>query len=294
MHHRRHTGPGRPEFDPPSSWKIVHYMHFILSILTLTYVAIAAFSYTESNLRSPRFKDLENGWGYYLVIVGLSVYPAISMIHWFTAWRYDLSPTDVFIGEIFIMALWLLGLAGEVLALISYISVGAHTETARFRSVVRIAHGLALGAFPLFILGSLVTLSASYRQFREARASSAKYTRRPTRQTDVEAANLRLNLDLTPTFDGRPSSSGSETQALRGTDSQSRDQHASGHTRTESGSSTLTRDERVAQNVDAVTAPPTYWYATSSRAREREGSAGGSRPQTRTHNSSDTLPLYNP
>ncbi|KAF3925547.1 hypothetical protein ABW21_db0201563 [Orbilia brochopaga] len=261
MHHARYTGPGRPRFDPPSSWVSIHYMQFIFSILTLTYVAIAANSRTGAGTDSPKYKDIENGWGYYLAIASLSVYPASTIIHWvITTWSYHLTPLDVFITEILVLCLWLVGLAGEIIALISYVNAPKTYS----RSVVRTAHGLALSAFIVFAIGSLFTMRAAYRQHREFRATTAKYSRQAESSERFHALTTY-------------------------------DQPVAGHARTESGSSTLTREERIAQNVDAVVAPPTYWYATSNRTRGREdGASGISRPQIRTHDSSDTLPLYRP
>ncbi|KAJ6264741.1 hypothetical protein Dda_0892 [Drechslerella dactyloides] len=283
MHRARHTALSRPRFESTASWICIHYLQWIMGVLVFTYVAIAANTTTGINRGSPKFKDLQNGWGYYLVITSFSTYSFLSIAHWLTSWWIHLSPTDAVIAELVIIFLWLLGFVGEIVALVGYVEIAKRDTLASSRGIVRTAHGLALAALILFTIGSLFTLRTAYRQFAATR---------PSRRARRAAAAATASADVEAVAPLRPAPAAVPAYTPPATASSSSAGGETGHARTDSQSTTLSREERIAQSVDAVAAPPTYFYATSSRARQGNGEAGRSAP-TRT-DSSDTLPLYKP
>ncbi|KAK6507020.1 hypothetical protein TWF481_005474 [Arthrobotrys musiformis] len=280
-----------PTFRIQVRWMVIRYIQAFICLICLPFFAITANTRISFARNAPKLLSLKNGWGYILVLTCISIYILLSCLSFvFTCMNVVLSPVEGFGVDVFILLLWIISIVGVIVAHISFAnSPAAKSEWLTISNTPKI--GLWMTAICLLVCAatSIYTTRLSYLQFSTYRKSLRRTSVEATAALVPSAANT-TSPPPSPPQTARPTSvSSSLWSRIRPLSSSSttsrREQEEEPKPETPTGG--LTREQIIAERVDAVRAPPTYWYATSNRPRDvgrvHDPEAGD-----------ETLPLYRP
>ncbi|KAK6534641.1 hypothetical protein TWF281_005947 [Arthrobotrys megalospora] len=283
----------KPTFRVQGRWLAIRYLQAFLCLMCLPYLAIAANTRLSYDKGAPKLFNIEGGWGYIVVMTIFSICIFLSTISFFLmCFNVVLSPVEGFGIDVFFLFIWIVALAAEIVAHIGYSnSTAASSEYLTIRNTPRVAHVMTTVALVICVASSIYTTRLSYLQFKDAR----KQQRR-----SVDVAVSLVNSSTAPTTTpppsppqtARPTSVASSLWSrIRPLSSATTVVSPTGRDEEEPKPETeetpaLTREQIIAQRIDAVRAPPTYWYATSNQPRrdvQHDPEAGD-----------ESLPLYRP
>ncbi|KAF3125917.1 hypothetical protein TWF569_000657 [Orbilia oligospora] len=262
----------KPTFRVQARWLLIRYIQSFGCLICLPFFVITANSRVSYARNAPKFITIDSGWGYILAITCTSLYIFLSAASFFfICYNVVLSPVEGFGADVFILALWIASLTGTIVARINYSKAISAAQSRQIST----PSSPGVGLWMLFIclvvciILSIYTTSLSYLQLAEYRQK------------------LRQRRSLDATVSLVPPYSPPQTSWRRQRD----EERAGGEEEPKPEETTgLTREQIIAERVEAVRAPPTYWYATSNRPRVDVGTTSVHDPEA----GDETLPLYRP
>ncbi|KAK6361971.1 hypothetical protein TWF730_005676 [Orbilia blumenaviensis] len=242
----------------------------------------------------------------------------------FACGQLTLSPLGGFIIDLSILALWIVGLVGVFVAHFSFAnSIAAESEWSSISNTPKVGLWMAAVGLVICFITSAYTTYLSYLQFKQARSlrhrhrlsaeaplvTSTSSSSSQANNTTVTTTASNSLLPSPPQTAARPASASSslwsrirpfsstgsinfgrrrdEESGIQGDEPKPEEATTitavAGGRRDETAG--LTREQIIAQRVEASRAPPTYWYATSNQPRREvhDPEAGD-----------ESLPLYQP
>ncbi|KAK6521493.1 hypothetical protein TWF506_001705 [Arthrobotrys conoides] len=302
-----------PTFRVQARWLIIRYIQSFGCLICLPFFAITANSRVSYARNAPKFITIDGGWGYILAITCISLYILLSAVSFiFICYNVVLSPIEGFGADIFILALWIASLAGTIIAKINFSKITAAAQSRRITTPTTPKVGLwmAFACLTVCIILSIYTTYLSYTQFAEHRQKLRQRRSLDTTASLVPTSHPQIPISATTTTSSSPPSSPPQPAArpasvasslwsrIRPISSYSNSTTATTSWRRQRDhdqeepkpeeTTGLTREQIIAERVEAVRAPPTYWYATSNRPRVDVGVVHD--PEA----GDETLPLYRP
>ncbi|RVD88184.1 uncharacterized protein DFL_002379 [Arthrobotrys flagrans] len=286
-----------PTFRVRGRWLAIRYLQSFCCLFVLPFFTITANSRSSRAGYAPKFIHLPGGWGYIIVLACLSFYVLLSGASvFFICFNVILSPIEGFGIDVFIFALWAASLTGTIVAQINFSKAIAEAQSRRITTSTKSRVGLWMTfiCLAICITTSIYTTYLSYLQLAEHRR---KLHQRRSLESTVAlvpspSSPVATTTPSTPQTAARPVSVASSVWSrIRPISSSSnsiptrqRDEEEEEPKPEETTG--LTREQIIAERIEAARAPPTYWYATSSQSR---GSVAHD-PEA----GDETLPLYRP
>ncbi|KAF3924988.1 hypothetical protein AA313_de0201663 [Arthrobotrys entomopaga] len=302
----------RTTFNPSWKWILIRYLQVFFSIFCFVYLNIARSTVIshKSKHRQIKGKDLQGARGYFVIFSILGCTDALNITFIIlVACTKLVTPIIDVIFNLFIVTTAVGGIIatafvyhGFRLGQLKYDSSSGFSTTAFILTFITFSL--------LYLIGSLWCAYLSYRQHipikKEAKATER--LRRTLAQMDAErlAAAPQISTTIDISYSGpvsetaalvttTPSSSGqrpvSFATSQRPTSSVTAATHPSGRSRDEGEPKPLlTRQQQIQARIDAVAAPPTYFYATSLSSHRR-GESSSTR-WTNPEDGDDELPTY--
>ncbi|KAK6350781.1 hypothetical protein TWF718_003967 [Orbilia javanica] len=316
MSRTRNSYGNRPTFNPPSRWFFLHYLQSLVCMVCLPFFAIAASYRISYSRNSPKFIALPGGWGYIVTLACISFYIFFSVVSCLILCsNLTITPTGGFGFDVFILVLWVASLTGTIAAQVGF-SKALASEANRRNSTPttpRLGIWMTFSCLVICFIISIHTTYLSYLQFKEYRQklhqrrsieATVSLVSSPSPPSTSSSSSPSTTIPQTtnpspPQTAARPVSVASSLWSrIRPASSSSiptrhRDEETGRlgeeEPKPENAQETtgLTREQIIAERVEAARAPPTYWYATSGQPR-RDAQAHD--PEA----GDETLPLYRP
>ncbi|KAF3157962.1 hypothetical protein TWF788_005112 [Orbilia oligospora] len=317
----------KPTFRVQARWLLIRYIQSFGCLICIPFFVITANSRVSYARNSPKFIAIDGGWGYILAIACISLYILLSAASlFFICFNVVLSPIEGFGADVFILALWIASLAGTIVVRINYSKAisAAQSRQLATPSSPRVGLWMLFICLAVCIILSTYTTYLSYLQLAECRqklrqrrsldatvslvppsysppqTSTSNNTTTTTTssppQSPPQTAPRPVSVASSLWSRIRPTSSYSTstttTTRITGWRRQRDEERAAGGEEEPKPEETtgLTREQIIAERVEAVRAPPTYWYATSNRPRVDVGTTSVHDPEA----GDETLPLYRP
>ncbi|KAF3124578.1 hypothetical protein TWF594_001840 [Orbilia oligospora] len=318
----------RPTFRVQARWLLIRYIQSFGCLICLPFFVITANSRVSYARNAPKFITIDSGWGYILAITCTSLYIFLSAASFFfICYNVVLSPVEGFGADVFILALWIASLTGTIVARINYSKAISAAQSRQISTPSSPGVGLWMLFICLVvcIILSIYTTYLSYLQLAEYRqklrqrrsldatvslvppysppqtsisnnTTTTTTTTSSPPQSPPQTATRPVSVASSLWSRIRPTSSYSTcttttTTRITGWRRQRDEERAGGEEEPKPEETTgLTREQIIAERVEAVRAPPTYWYATSNRPRVDVGTTSVHDPEA----GDETLPLYRP
>ncbi|KAK6541714.1 hypothetical protein TWF694_007507 [Orbilia ellipsospora] len=297
----------RTPYDPSWLWALVRYLQIFFSLFCCVYLSIARnseISYKSGH--SINGKDLSGAWGYYVVFAVFGTLDAMNLTSLILVYCTKLvSPIMDLVFNLFIVTAALGGIIATAFAFHGF-RVGQikYDGSSGFATAAFILTFITFAL--IYIMGGLLLAHLAYRQYarirKETKASlalkrtlaaiDAEHRARPPRSTTIGAPyagpapeTAATATDTPSSSSPRPSTSASRRRAdfisVVANNSQESDEEGE-------PKPLLTRQQQIQARIDAVAAPPTYFYATSSHSRNGSSSTRRTDPEA----GDDELPTY--